>query len=100
MIKHIVLFRIQEYTSPIDKNNKALQIKQSFGELKTKIDGIIDYQTAINQGENPAAYDVCIDSTFASWEALHKYIQHPTHRKAIEKNKGIKKEKAVIDYAF
>lgn len=100
MIKHIVLFRIQAYSSPIDKNNKALQIKQSFGALKTKIDEIIDYRTAINQGQNPMAYDVCIDSTFASWEALRRYTQHPEHQRAIAENKAIKKEKAVIDYEF
>lgn len=100
MIKHIVLFRILDYASPTDKNNKARQIKQSFGNLKTKIDGIIDFKTAVNSGKNPSAYDVCIDATFASWEDLEQYAQHPEHVKAIAENKIIAKEKAVIDYEF
>ena len=100
MIKHIVLFRILDYASSTDKNNKARQIKQSFGTLKTKIDGIVEYKTAINSGNNPSAYDVSIEATFNSWEALAQYAKHPEHLKAIAENKIIAKEKAVIDYEF
>lgn len=97
-VKHIVLFRLLSYTSSHDKNTKALQIKKAFGPLKNKIPDIKAYQAALNEGSNSSAYDVCINATFESWEALAAYNKHPAHLEAIKLNQHIKKEKAVIDY--
>lgn len=98
MIKHIIMFKIEEYESEEDKLKKAHEIKSTFEVLKDNIKEIFSYQVGLNFNTSNCAFDVVIDATFRNREELQTYLNHPDHIFAREKISMISKTKAVIDY--
>ena len=100
MIRHIVMFKLKDIKDEKEKNQLIETLVASFSKLKTTIDSVSEYDVYRNQGQNPSAYDVIINSTFESWGNLKAYSAHPNHQACIKENKIIAKEKTVIDYEF
>jgi hypothetical protein len=100
MIRHIVMFKLKEFSDPSEKQKAAETLKRELLSMKTKIPVIREFEIGINEGENPSSYDVSILSTFISWDDLRIYQVHPAHQAFIAFNKNYSIKKAIIDYDF
>ena len=78
MIKHIILWQLNDgYTEDEIKEIKA-GIKTGLEDLKGQIPGLIDIKV-VTEGLASSNADVMLDSTFESEEALKGYAVHPKH---------------------
>jgi hypothetical protein len=98
MIRHLVLFKLKDFSSAEDKRKAVETVKAELVKLKDKITVIREFEVGINVGENPSAFDVSILSSFNSWEDLLIYQDHPVHQAFIVFNKNYSVQKAIIDY--
>jgi len=94
------MFKFTDAKDDTEKSLLAKRMISSFGNLKSKIDGIKSYEIGINSKKTDFSYDLVIKSEYDSWEDLDFYIKNPEHQRAIIECKDIMKEKAVIDYEF
>lgn len=78
MVKHIILWKLNETLSTKEKNVAKAEIKTGLEGLLGIIPNLlaISVQTECLPSSNA---DVMLDSTFASVEDLKNYIVHPAH---------------------
>ena len=98
MIRHIVLFKLKDFSSELERNEALEKVLLNFGSLKGEIPEIRSFNVEKNITSGPGSYDVIIDSDFDSIEDLRSYQNHPAHRYAVEQNKQWSQTKAVVDY--
>jgi hypothetical protein len=98
MIRHIVLFKLREYDSPEKKQQAAEAVAGALMKLKSKIPVIASLEVGINEGKNPAAWDVALNTAFRSTNDLEVYQVHPDHQAFIAFNKDYSVQKAIIDF--
>lgn len=77
MVKHIILWTLQEY-SENEKAEIKNGIKEGLEGLKGKIDGLVDIKVYTRRLPGSNA-DLMLDSTFESEAALKAYAVHPEH---------------------
>ena len=79
MLKHIVLFQLKPELTEAQRQSVMDNFKQGIMALPAIIPEI--QSIAVNFNCNPAEqWDICLESTFASLEALDIYAQHPAHK--------------------
>ena len=79
MLKHIVLFQLKPELTEEQRQSVMDNFKKGIMELPAIIPEI--QSIAVNFNCNPAEqWDICLESTFASLEALDGYAQHPAHK--------------------
>jgi hypothetical protein len=100
MIRHIVLFKLREYTDPSEKQKAAETLKRELLSMKKKIPVIRDFEIGINFNPQSFAFDVSINSTFENREDLETYQRHPAHQAFIAFNKSFSVHKAIVDYEY
>jgi hypothetical protein len=100
MVKHIVFFKLSNYTSPEEKKLQLEKMDEIFSPLGKILPFIVDFKTGFNFTEVPHAWDFVIDSIFRTRADLGKYMLSPEHVEAVKKASVIEKTKAVIDYEF
>ena len=99
MIKHIVLFKLAEKAEGRSKEDNAILIKEKLESLKVMIKEIHEIEVSINDTEASSYnYDIILDSEFASFSDLEKYINHPEHKKVGEIISTVRISRAAIDY--
>ena len=106
MLKHVVVWKLNEEFSAQEKMAKAVEIKEALEGLKGKIEQIIDIEVGIDGNIGSACScqttvahsDVCLVSSFESVEALKEYAGHPEHLKVVELVKPCVCSRAVVDY--
>lgn len=98
MIRHIVLFKIKEFSSDEEKNQALADVLLNFRSLVGEIPQIRDYHVKPDIVGGNASFDVIIDSSFDSIEDLKAYQAHPAHQYAVDQNKQWCSEKVVLDY--
>lgn len=98
MIKHIVFWKITQLSGKDTRTEVFQQFNQKTEYLKTVIPEIIAARVALN--DSASEYDICIDSVFASMEALEAYIIHPEHLKVREYMDSVTCGKTVFDYFY
>jgi hypothetical protein len=91
MIKHIVLFKVND-TSKIEEAKKMIL------NLKTHIQEIVDIEVFSDIGYDESASDFGLITTLKNVDDLDLYAKHPSHKKVIEFIKTIATERRVIDY--
>ncbi|MBE6906800.1 MAG: Dabb family protein [Ruminococcaceae bacterium] len=96
MIKHIVMWKLEDVAQGSTRTENALQIKQMLEALPEKIDGILKLEVGIDT--NPKNYDVVLYSEFVSPEALAAYDVHPAHVKCKDFIKKVIVERVACDY--
>ena len=100
MVRHIVLFKLQEFPTPEGKKKAAEIVKAELLKLKSTIPVIADFEVGINFNPDPSAWDLVINSNFRSKEDLAIYQAHPDHLAFIAFNKSYSEKKAIIDFEF
>ncbi len=78
MIKHIILWRLDDKLSESEKNNVKQNAKKELEALVGVIPGLISMSIQVDSVETSSA-DMMLDSTFESIESLRLYKDHPEH---------------------
>ncbi|MGG5461048.1 Dabb family protein [Clostridium sp. B9] len=98
MIKHIVMWKLQEDVEGKSKAESAKIIKDSLEGLKGKVDEIIDIEVGINLNPSEQAYDVVLYSTFKTMDDLNTYQKHPEHLNVATFVRKAACSRVVVDY--
>lgn len=100
MIRHIVLFKIKDFSSESERNEAVQNILVTFRSLIGQIPQIRKYRVESDCVHGPSSLDVIIDSVFDNIEDLKAYQSHPAHLDAVELNKQWSEYKIIGDYFF
>ena len=100
MVKHIVLFKFNDFSSEVEKKEKLNEIKNALLNLLEKIDALKSIEIGIN--ENPIEqFDLSLISTHDNMDKLKEYAIHPDHVEiSKELIRPILSSRACIDYTF
>jgi len=98
MIRHIVLFKLKEFSSEVERNDVLEKVLINFKSLIGEIPQIRQYNVERDISCGQGSFDVVIDSNFDSIEDLKAYQGHPAHKLAVAQNKQWCSHKAVVDY--
>ena len=98
MVRHIVMFKLKEFATPMEKRAKMNEIKEKLEALKDKIDVLKMIRVDFNC--NPAeSWDLILTTELANLEDVNTYANHPEH---VAVAKGIigpvKADRACVDY--
>lgn len=77
MVRHIVMWNLQECAAGADKEHNAAKIKEKLEGLVGKIEGL--QKLEVGRNIVPNGYDLCLYSEFDDMEALDFYRTHPLH---------------------
>jgi hypothetical protein len=100
MIRHIVMFKLKEFSDPSKKEKAAETLRNELLSMRNKIHVIREFEIGINFNPNPFAFDVVINSTFENHQDLEIYQGHPAHKAFIAFNKDYSVNKVIVDYEF
>lgn len=78
MVKHMILWKIDEKFSADEKKKIMEEAKYHLEALKGKVPGLIDIKLQIDKLPSSNA-DMMLDSTLESEDALKGYQVHPDH---------------------
>lgn len=98
MIKHIVMWKIKGNVEGRSKLENGELVKAKIEALKKDIEEIINIEVGINIVEAEQAYDIVLNSEFASLEDLGIYQKHPAHLEVVKFISLFLESKVVIDY--
>ena len=98
MIRHIVLFKLKEFSSEVERNDVLEKVLINFRSLIGEIPQIRQYKVERDISCRQDSFDVIIDSNFDSIEDLRAYQDHPAHKSAVAQNKQWCYHKALVDY--
>lgn len=85
MVKHVILWKINEEKSVEEKAEIKKGVKTGLEGLKGKIPGMLDIHV-VTEGLATSNADIMLDSSFESEEALKGYAVHPEHVKVADNN--------------
>lgn len=81
MVRHIVLWKLEPNPeNGAAKEQNAAEIKRRLEALVGVIPGLLSLEVGFNQTDRNREYDLCLLSSFESFEALAAYQKHPAHR--------------------
>lgn len=97
MVKHIVMFKLNEKLSQQEKNSITDKFKKAIEELPSTIKSI--RKIYVSGNINPAEkWDICLESEFDSLEDVKAYSVHPNHIAAGSILKDSKIDRACVDF--
>ena len=99
MIKHVVMFKLKEFTTPVEKQAKMEEIKEKLEALIDVIDCLKFIQVDFNV--NPEeTWDLILTTELPSLEDVKTYATHPAHV-AISKEviAPVKADRACVDFS-
>lgn len=98
MIRHIVMFKLKEFSGETEKHNAAQELIKRLDELPLKIDVIRKYEAGIDIRKLAWSYDIVLTMDFDNMADLEVYTVHPAHKDFIAFNKEYSVDKVSIDY--
>jgi hypothetical protein len=98
MIRHIVMFKMKEFSGKDEKLNQATRLKAALEALPDLIPEIRFYEVGLNFVDSARALDMVLISYFNSINELEKYRVHPEHLKVIDMVKELTEYTVVVDY--
>ena len=81
MLKHIVMWKLEEFAEGKSKAENAQWMKEHLEALIGIVPQIKSLEVGINVNTSDAAYDAVLVSTFENEEDLNLYQHHPEHDK-------------------
>lgn len=78
MVKHIILWNLDEKYSAEEKESIKKNIKENLEGLMGKIPGLLEIKVNTARLESSTA-DLMLDSSFESEQALKEYAKNPLH---------------------
>lgn len=98
MVKHVVMFKLKEFDSPIERIEKLTEIKTKLEALIHKIDVLrkIEVHFNINPEER---WDLILLTELDTLEDVARYATHPEHVAIAKEIIGpVKIDRACVDY--
>ena len=97
MIRHVVIFQLEGFTSEAEKTQSLECIKSELEALPKEIQALHTLKVSFNA--NPEEPQSCmLEATVSNWEDLKAYSNHPSHlRIAKEKINPFRKGRVAID---
>lgn len=99
MVKHIVLFKFQEFNSESEKQEKFEEIKKALLDLKDKIECLLSIEVGFNANPNET-FDMALTTSFNSMEDITTYANHPDHLEVVKLIGPFKADRACVDYIY
>jgi len=97
MIRHTVLFKLQEFDTTEAKQNKLDELKSALEALPAKIDVVKALSVGLNV--NPVeAFDLALVVDVDSLEALSSYNTHPEHVAVGKILRPVLASRSCVDY--
>jgi hypothetical protein len=98
MIKHIVMWRMDNELEEQDKMDRACSMKSRLESLPHAIPQIRHFEIGLNVNPSERAMDIVLYSEFDTREDLSTYSAHPAHQEAVVFIRSITSEVRVVDY--
>jgi hypothetical protein len=99
MLKHIVTWKIKEFSSSEEKTQKIAEMKRRLENLKKEISVLKELEFGINSPQAAQDnWDVVLTTVFDNMEGLKTYQVHPAHVEVGKFVKEITAERACVDY--
>lgn len=98
MIKHIVMWRLNESAYGKPKSENALELKNKLLAMCGKVNGLINIEVGFDFSSEKDSCDVVLYSEFKNKEALNEYQTHPDHEAIKKWLSEVRYERRVVDY--
>lgn len=98
MIKHIVMWKLNETAYGKSKTDNALELKRKLLAMKGKVNGLIHLEVGFDFSKEKDSSDVVLYSEFESQKALNEYQNHPEHEEIKKWLAEVRFERRVVDY--
>lgn len=97
MIKHMVMWKLDEALSEAEKRSIAVEFKTKLEALDDLMEGVLSIHVVID-GLESSNMDIMLDSSFDTKEILDAYQVHPEHQKVASILKGKAVSRNCMDY--
>lgn len=98
MVKHIILWELDDSLKAQEKERVKTEIKEGLEGLKGRIPGLLDIHVH-KDGLATSNADLLLDASFADEAALHGYAKHPEHVNVADtKVRPYTKTRMCLDY--
>jgi Stress responsive A/B Barrel Domain len=98
MVKHLVMWRLQEPVDAVGGDANWTRMNQALDAMRVGIAGLKRIEIGVHAGAAGDASDMALYSEFDSWEALRAYDLHPLHEVLKRIIGPMRTEKRVVDY--
>jgi hypothetical protein len=98
MLKHIVMFKINESFQGKAREKTLAELKSRLESLKNSIQEVRVLEVGINLGPSASASDLVLYSEFNDLAALERYRIHPEHVRVVDFITRTCSERRVVDY--
>ncbi len=96
MLRHIVLFKFREETSPERRKDFIDMLRALPGQIPEVVSGEVGEDTVHRE----RSFDVALVFTFENRAALDAYTPHPKHRRVVEESHRVNEKVCMVDYEF
>ncbi|MDZ7719944.1 MAG: Dabb family protein [Balneolaceae bacterium] len=99
MIRHIVMWKLQENAAGATKQKNAEKLKLILEGLRANIEEIKAVEVGIQiKGDEDDALDVVLTCDFETELDFQMYTRNPHHKKAIDFIEQVAEERYFVDY--
>jgi stress responsive alpha/beta barrel protein len=98
MIKHIVLWTLQNRDDEPHRAETAAAIKQKIEAMRGRIPGLLHIEGGIDFTRSPDSWDIALYAELESREALAGYHVHPAHEEFKAFIGPRRSQRSLIDY--
>lgn len=98
MIKHIVMWKLKEFSEGRNKAENMDIMKNMLEALNGKIPGLEKLEVGLNTSSSEMSFDLVLYSEFKDEQALETYQNHPEHLIVREFVGKVREKRAVVDY--
>ena len=100
MIRHIVLWKLDESYSTEEKTTIKTELRNKLLGLKNLVPELKEIAVCFNEEKaNSTNFDVMLESEFTSLDDLQAYVVHPEHVKVGNYLKTLNVQRAAIDFS-
>ncbi len=97
MVKHVVLFKLKEFSSDDEKHLKINEIKNGLEALINIIPELKKIHVAVNVNPNEK-FDICLETEHEDMDGLNTYAYHPDHLAMSKIVREVLETRACVDY--
>lgn len=99
MIRHIVMWKLKEFSTEAEKQSVISTIKSKLMSLKGKVPSLKAIEVGSNAPEAaPTNWDVALVTDFETIEGLNEYQVHPEHVKVATYIREQVASRSCVDY--
>jgi hypothetical protein len=98
MVKHIVLWKLKDNAEGSPRARNLERAQALLEALPGVIREIKEFEVGQVLEPSVSGFDLALFSSFASREALQKYLDHPEHQKAAKFIRAVTAQRAAVDY--